>query len=213
MGISKLQRNAVAANFTLTDDFIVEFINPKRPMTAEGTGMSPQDIFDIAVVSVQLPQLGSTVDSVMQAGEYRVYNAKFQPFSFSMTLRDFGSLDLRNYFSAIWMDSQRGYYDDVKSKIKVSVRGQVVFESSDCLIHAVSTVDLNNSSTQVVEFNVDFTTPYYSNWQIKNFGSDEFERANTTPIAGGGGMIKDLTGDNSILTPIRKIADTIGGYF
>ena len=213
MGISKLQRNALAANYTLTDDFVIEFINPKRQMTAEGTGMSPQDILDISIVSIQLPQLGSTVESVMQAGEYRVYNAKFQPFSFSMTLRDFGSLDLRNYFSAVWMDAQRGYYDDVKSKIKVSVRGKVVFESSDCLIHAVSTVDMNNSNTQVVEFNVEFTTPYYSNWQIKEFGSDEFERANNPPIAGGGGLIKDLSGGSSILTSIRSIADTIGGYF
>jgi hypothetical protein len=213
MGIAAMQRNALAANYTLTDDFQVTFHNNKRQMTAEGTGMSPQDILDISVVAVQLPQLGSTVESVMQAGEYRVYNAKFQPFSLSLTLRDFGSLDLRNYFSAIWMDSQRNYYDDVKSSIIVSVRGKVVFESNDCLITSVSQVDLNNSNTQVVEFNIEFTTPYYSNWQIKNFGSDAFERANNPPIAGGGGLIKDLTGKDSILGPIRSIANTIGGYF
>jgi len=208
-------KNALGTKFTLTDDFQMSFTNNKRPLSAEGSGLGPQDILDLTCMSIQLPQLGSAVESVMMAGEWRVYNAKFQPFSFSITFRDFGSLDLRNYFSAVWMDAQRGYYDDVKSNIRVSINNLIVFESADCLITSVSQVDLNNASSQIAEFTVEFSSPYYSNHQIKEFGSDSYRNENnkTGNVNGAGQAITDLTGVDSILSPVRDIASSIGKFF
>ena len=153
MGINRIMQNALKTNWTRTDDFVFTFYN-KRKINIQGSDMSIQDIFDMCVINIDLPQLGSDVESVMMAGEYRIYNAKFRPFNFSVTFRDFGSLSLRNYFSAVWMDAQRGYYDEVKSSISISINGKIVFASEDCLINAVSQVQLDNNNSQIAEFKI-----------------------------------------------------------
>ncbi len=221
MSINRIMKNAIQANWALVDDFQTIYINKNRPLTTPNNGMTPQDILDIAIINIDLPQLGSDTESVMQGGEWRIYNAKFQPFSFSITFRDFGGLDLRNYFSAVWMDAQRGYYDDVTSTVKISLAGTSVFESEDCLITAVSQVQLSNDNSQIAEFTVEFTSPYYSNAQIKNFGSDAYRGAGgaitgVTGIDGVDktiGVINDLTGKDSILNSVRNIVSNVSSNF
>lgn len=211
MGINTIMKNALRANWTKTDDFQFIFTNKSKPLTVSGGGMSVQDVLDISVINIDLPQLGSAVESVMQAGEWRIYNAKFEPFSFSITFRDFGSLDLRNYFSSIWMDAQRGYYENVKSFIKISIGEKVVFESEDCLITAVSQVQLDNSNSQIAEFTVEFSTPYYSNDEISKFGSDGYFKAEATAIGSSSSIFSStINGEKSILTSLQSIASTIG---
>ena len=204
-------KNALRTNWTMTDDFQFTMQNKNRPLTVSG-GMGVQDVYDMAVLNVDLPQLGSDVESVMQAGEWRIYNAKFQPFNFSITFRDFGGLDLRNYYSAVWMDSQRGYYDDIKSKVTISVAGKIAFESEDCLITSVSQVQLDNSNSQITEFTVEFTSPYYTNWQIKNFGSDSYRNSTTGQVNLGSGNLQVPNSSSDILGPLRNIISTVGNW-
>ncbi len=215
MGITRIMRNAIQANWTLVDDFKFIFSNRTRPLSSAGNGLSVEDILDISVMNIDLPQLASDAETVMQAGEWRIYNAKFQPFTFSITFRDFGGLDLRNYFSAVWMDAQRGYYDEVKSVVKISVADTIVFESEDCLITSVSQVQLSNDNTQIAEFTVEFTSPYYSNTQIKDFGSYSYSNTYGAGIYALENInnIQDLTGNSSILSSIQNIVGKISNHF
>ena len=209
--INRIMRNALSTKWTKTDDFSFLFYNRFRPLTVKNSGMSIGDVFDMCVINVDLPQLGSSAESVIIGGEYRIYNAKFEPFTFSVTFRDFGSLDLRTYFSAVWMDAQRGYFDDVKSHIKISTQNNVVFESRDCLITGVSQVQMDNSNSQVAEFTVEFSSPYYSDSQIKDFGSDEYRNSQvgsiSTKLEGFGSIsnVTNILGDlNSIISSVKS---------
>ncbi len=213
MGITRIMKNAIQANWAIVDDFQTIYIHRTRPLTTPNNGMTPQDILDIAIINIDLPQLASDAETVMQGGEWRIYNAKFQPFSFSITFRDFGGLDLRNYFSAVWMDAQRGYYDEVKSIVKISVADTIVFESEDCLITSVSQVQLSNDNTQIAEFTVEFTSPYYSNTQIKDFGSDSYSNSYGGGINAINSTVEDLTGGSSILSSIQNIVGKISNHF
>ena len=214
--INDIMINAMKTNWALTDDFQITIQNIKRPLVVKGTGMSVQDVLDVSIMNVDLPQLGSTVESVMQAGEWRIYNAKFEPFSFSITFRDFGGLDLRNYFSAVWMDAQRGYFDDVKSKVTVSLGGKLVFESADCLITSVSTVQLDNSNSQIAEFSVEFSSPYYTNAQIKEFGTDAYRSSkhgsSASPGGSGFGGFGSSGGSGNFLGGLSDVISTIKSW-
>ena len=222
-GIDNIIRNALRTKWTLTDDFSFNIYNTKRPLNVSSDGIENQDVFDMAAISIDLPQLGSDVESVMQAGEWRIYNTKFQPFTFSVTFRDFGGLDLRNYFAAVWMDAQRGYFDDVKSRVIISVNGKIAFESKDCLITAVSQVQLDNSNSQIAEFSVEFSSPYFSNWQISKFGSDAYRNSEVGKITGAinslsaglNGVGIDVTGlgeTANILDGLSNIASKLGNF-
>ena len=210
--INKIMRSALSTKWTKIDDFSFLFFNKFRPLTVKSGGMSVGDVFDMCTINIDLPQLGSSAETVMIGGEWRIYNAKFEPFSFSVTFRDFGSLDLRNYFSAVWMDAQRGYFDDVKSHIKISTQGKIVFESRDCLITAVSQVQMDNANSQVAEFTVEFSSPYYSNSQIKDFGSDAYRNSQVgiinTKLQGFGTLAKT----NDILGSLNNVVDKVKGW-
>lgn len=210
MGITSVMKNALRTNWCLTDDFQFTFANAHRPLNITSSGMTVQDVLDMTVINLDLPQLATTTESVMQAGEWRIYNAKFQPFTLTLTFRDFGSLDLRRYFSEIWMDCQRGYFDVHKSTVKISISGEVAFESEDCLITSVSQVQLDNNNSQIAEFTVEFTSPYYSAKGISKFGSDAYFKAQ-------GGFEASLTQitsltdvKSSILEPLQNIVSTVG---
>ena len=210
--INKIMRNALSTKWTKVDDFSFLFYNKFRPLTVKATGMSVGDIFDMCTMNIDLPQLGSSAETVMIGGEYRIYNAKFEPFTFSITFRDFGSLDLRNYFSAVWMDAQRGYFDDIRSHIKISTQGKPIFESRDCLITAVSQVQMDNANSQIAEFTVEFSSPYYSNSQIKDFGSDAYRNSQigsiNTKLEGFGTLAKNT----NILGELNSIISSVKGW-
>lgn len=210
--INKIMRNALSTNWTKTDDFSFLFYNKFRPLTVKATGMGVGDIFDMCTINVDLPQLGSQAETVMVGGEYRIYNAKFEPFSFSCTFRDFGSLDLRNYFSAVWMDAQRGYFDDIKSHIKIATKGKIIFESRDCLITSVSQVQMDNANSQIAEFTVEFSSPYYSNHQIKDFGSDAYRNSQVGSINSKLKGFGSLAQTTNVLGGLNTIVGTIKGW-
>ena len=172
MGINKIMTNALKTRFAMTDDFQFTFSNQKFPLKTN-TQMTPQDILDICIMNIDLPQLSADVQSILMGGEYRVVSSKFQPFTIALGFRDIYGLDLRNYFINIWAASQTMYFDEIKSGIKISSGKTSIFESNDCLITSVSQVQLDNSNSQIVEFTVEFTTPYFTNANIKDFGKNE----------------------------------------
>jgi len=223
MSINTIMRNATKTRFHLTDDFLFTFHSSSRELNIKDTNLASQEILDMCIMSINLPEVSSSTEAVLQGGEYRIYNAIFRPFEISATFRDFGSSDLRNYFSSIWMDSQRGYFDDVVCKVSIQHRGKVMFESSECLITSVSQIELDNGSTQVAEFSVSMTSPYYTNDEITKFGSDAYRPDSSTggsisnPIGSVSGAFStvssSVTSASGVLNGLQGIVGKVQSWF
>ncbi len=223
MGINTIMRNAMQTRFCITDDFLFTFHSASRELNVKDTNLSAQEILDMCIMSVNLPEVSSSTEAVLQGGEYRIYNAIFRPFEITATFRDFGSTDLRNYFASAWMDSQRGYFDDVACKVSIQHRGKVMFESSECLVTSVSQVELDNGSTQVAEFTVSMTSPYYTNDEISKFGSDAYRPETSTggsvnnPVGGVSGAFSTVSSainqGSSVLGDLQGIVGKVQSWF
>ena len=169
MGIHTIMSNALHADWNRTDDFQFTFSNKAIPLAAMGN-LQPQDLLDVCTISVATPQLSADITPTMIGGGYRLHQTKFQPFTFSAVFRDLNGMELKSYFTKIWLGQQGQYFDDIKSEIKVSVGGKILFESSECLISSVSQSDFDNNNSQVSEFTVEFLSPFFSDGFIKEFG-------------------------------------------
>ncbi len=223
MSINTIMRNATQSRWTLTDDFLFTFHSGSRELNIKDTNLNSQEILDMCIMSVNLPEVSSSTEAVLQGGEYRIYNAIFRPFEISATFRDFGSTDLRNYFASAWMDSQRGYFDDVACKVSIQHRGKVMFESSECLVTSVSQVELDNGSTQVAEFTVSMTSPYYTNDEISKFGSDAYRPDSSTggttssPVGAVSGAFSTVSSainqGSSVLGDLQGIVGKVQSWF
>ena len=164
--------NALGTDWNFTDEFDTSFHNNKYSLNEMSTtvGLSAQDLLDMCVMNIDMPQVSGDIDSVLIAGEYRLNAKKFQPFTITITFRDVLGLKLRDYFMKIWQETQTQYFNDIKSSISIKTKGNLLFESDTCLISSVSQVQLDNSNTQVAEFSVEFQTPHYTNSDTKEFG-------------------------------------------
>ena len=171
MSVNKIISNVLRADWNLTDDFSFLFINHNENITPpDMQGFQPIDIFDMTAMSIDMPQVSGDLEAILQGGEYRLVAKKFQPFTISVTFRDYLGLKLRDYFLKIYMLQQTEYQEDIKSFIEVRTKDNLLFESSECMIASVSQVQLDNSNTQISEFTVEFQSPYYTNTDTKEFG-------------------------------------------
>jgi len=168
MGIHNIMSNALKANWCIVDDFQLYIHNAKVEMKV--ADMQPQDVLDLCAISVDTPQLSSDVTPTLVAGTYRIHNTKFQPFTFSVTFRDVAGLQLKEYFTDIWMKQQLEYFDDIKTEVRLSTNQTEIFKSDDCLISSISQSQFDNANTQVSEFTVEFLSPHYSNSKVHDFG-------------------------------------------
>lgn len=165
--ISSIIKNALATKWNLTDDFDFTFSNNKHYLTNLNTNLQPQEILDMCVMNIDMPQLMGDVEEVLQGGEYRLIAKKFMPFTLSVTFRDILGLKLRDYFIKIFQNQQTEYFDVIKSSIQVKTQDNLIFKSEDILIVSVSQVQIDNTNTQITEFSVEFKTPYYTNSGMK----------------------------------------------
>ena len=169
MGIHDIMSNALNANWNRTDDFQFTFSNTAIPFEGAGN-LQALDVLDICTISVATPQLSADITPTMIGGGYRLHQTKFQPFTFSAVFRDLNGMELKSYFTKIWLGQQGQYFDDIKSTIKLSVGGKVLFETSEAMISSVSQSDFDNNNSQISEFTVEFLSPFFSDGFIKNFG-------------------------------------------
>ena len=169
MGINKIMQMSMSNNWAMTDDFQFQFINHKVPLNVS-TPLSPNELIEVAVMNVDLPQFSAGVNTVLQGGEYRAYSTKFQPFRITVSFRDVHGLGLKSYFTKIWAAQQTSYFDEIKSTLIVSMNGKVVFHSDACLIDSISQTQVDNTNSQIAEFSVEFVTPFYTNFEIQQFG-------------------------------------------
>ena len=177
--IDNIMRNAMNASWQLTDDFDFEYRNAsgKKPIApAAGISLNGQDIFDMCVKNIDMPQLSADVEEINTGGEFRLVAKKFQPFTISVTFRDVLSLQLRDYFIDIWEDQQNTYPVNIFSIITITSLRNLIFHTEHALITSVSQVQLDNSNSQIAEFTVEFKTPYYTNINGKfgDFGQTGF---------------------------------------
>jgi hypothetical protein len=171
MSVNKIISNIVRANWNLTDDFSFMFVNNNENVEPPNMqGFQPLDIYDMSVINIDMPQVSGDLESILQGGEYRLVAKKFQPFTITVTFRDFLGLKLRDYFLRIYMLQQTEYQEKIKSFIEIRTKDELLFESAECMIASVSQVQLDNSNTQISEFSVEFHSPYYTNTDTKEFG-------------------------------------------
>ena len=168
MGINNIINNVLKTKWTWTDDFSFFFHNNKVPFPGD-TQLSIQDIWDISVINIDLPQVSGNVNPVVMGQEYRFWVSLHETFTFTVTFRDLEKMKLKEYFTKIWMEQQDGYFDEVKSTVKIVAGEGIMFESSDCLITGVSQTQLDNQNSQIAEFSVEFITKSLSNNTINDF--------------------------------------------
>jgi len=169
MSINKIITNAIKTKWAKTDDFQMNFQNRLIPLKPP-KGLSPQDLLDIAIISVDVPQFSHESSNVVIGDGYRTISGIYQPFEISLTFRDIEGTSLRNYFINIWNANRSAYHDEIKSTVDISIDQNAIFYSDECIITAVSQIQISNSNSQIIEFTVTLVTNSFSNGNISNFG-------------------------------------------
>ena len=164
---------ALNTNFQFTDDFTFFAHNNKHSFDSIASNMTTGDLFDVCVISVSTPQIASAITPVLIGGSYRIFSSLFHPFTFSIVVRDLEGLGIKEHFVKIWMDQQEEYFDDIKSSVKIIVKGKTIFSSDNCLIASVSQSDFDNNNSQVSQFTVEFISPTMTNTSKTDFGALE----------------------------------------
>ena len=168
MGINNILKNALNTNWTWTDNFSFFFHNNKISFPSK-TSLNPQDLWDICIINIDLPQVSSNVDTIVMGQKYRAWVPLHDVFTFTVTFRDVERMQLKEYFTEIWKNQQTEYFDDIKSTVKIEAGNGIMFESENVLITNVSQTQLDNTNTQIAEFSVEFMSTTYSNNSVKNF--------------------------------------------
>jgi len=168
MGINNIIKNTLKTKWTWTDDFSFFFQNPKIQFPSD-MNLSPQDVWDIAVLNIDLPQLSSQVDTIIMAQKHRFWVPLHDTFTFTVTFRDVEKMKLKEYFTQIWAEQQTEYFDNIKSTVQIAAGEGKMFESSNVLIANVSQSQLDNSNTQIIEFSVEFISSDITTNTLKEF--------------------------------------------
>ena len=172
-------------NWSLTDNFSVYFSFPETP-----DGVSKytfdfkkfthleniEDIFQMSVTTVNVPDMRSGEITSVLGGEYRIQNKMFELFRFSVTFKDFNNHVLYRYFQMLWAASQYEYLDNVKIGVFITSGDfdDVIFSSPECLIENVSQLTYDQGNTQIAEFSVEFKTATVSNMTLREFGNIKY---------------------------------------
>jgi hypothetical protein len=168
MGINNIIKNTLKTKWTWTDDFSFFFQNTKVQFPGD-MNLSPQDVWDMTVTNIDLPQVSAQVDSIVIAQKHRFWVPLHDTFTFTVNFRDVEKMKLKEYFTQIWAEQQTEYFDKVKSTVKIIAGEGVMFESSNVLISNVSQSQLDNTNTQIIEFSVEFVASDISNNTLKAF--------------------------------------------
>jgi hypothetical protein len=168
MGVNKNITNAIRTDWALTDEWVFTYNNTKYQL--EGTDLYPQDIWDICTINIDTSQFSAAVNDVVIGGTRRIYSSLFNSFTFSATFRDITGMKLKEHFIKIWAAQGTKYFDEIKSTVHISERGQTVFHSDDCLISDISQSQFNYDNNQIVEFTVTFVCTSFSTNTLGGFG-------------------------------------------
>jgi len=171
MGIHNILTNVISTKWTWTDDFSFFFYN--KSVDFPNISLKPLEVWEMCTINVDLPQAGANVETVVIGQEYRFWVPLHDAFTFTVTFRDMEKMKLKEYFTEIWTKQQSEYYDNIKSKVKISGGNGILFESSECLITNISQSQLDNSNTQIIEFSVEFISKSLSNNTTKDFSGWE----------------------------------------
>ena len=174
MGINNIINNVLKTHWTWADDFSFFFQNNAVPFP-NNTNLQPQDIWDMCVINIDLPQASAAPNTVVMGQEYRFWVPLHDTFTFTITFRDLEQMKLKEYFTKIWALQQSKYYDDIKSTVKIVAGEGIMFETNECLISYVSQTQLDNSNTQIAEFSVEFISKSITNNTLKDFSGWETE--------------------------------------
>jgi hypothetical protein len=176
-GISNIENDDIiqkimSKKWDISDNFTVNITNPfilkhfefyKEDLVTAGKE---------AVISVDIPPMTSQEIDEVLGGVRRTSVRMYEQFRFSTRFRDYDGGSLRKLFTTIFIAQQYMYLDDIATEIKIYQDGALVFESPKCLITAVQQQTLDNSTTEIANFEVVFITSTFTNNEIKDFGKD-----------------------------------------
>ncbi len=170
-GINTIMQNVLKTDFAITDDFDFIFDNTKyKSNEFSKQGLKGSDVINMCTMNMDLPQMSSNITTVLHGGVYRLMAEKQTPFTCTVTFRDIAGTELRAYFIAIWMAQQTHYFDEIKSSLEIKMDKKTIYKTEDAMIQSISQIQFDNSNTQIVEFSVAFTSPYFTNEYQKEFG-------------------------------------------
>lgn len=176
MAIKDVIDIALNTKWTITDNFEVDITNPKVVFW-EPTEMGT--IIQKSLLSIDVPTLTSPESDYVIGGERRLGVKIFEAFRFTMRFRDFEGGQLRRYFEAIWIAQQYEYFDNIKTSVKIDSILNLdlkknIFRTEDALITEVSSIQFDNTSTQIAEFSVAFIANKISDELVTKFGEHTF---------------------------------------
>jgi len=165
--INDVLEKAKNANWTLTDDFEFFFNNSSL--------ISPTNLaesLELGVIAINVPELTSPEIDEVLGGERRIGVRLFENFRFTIKFRDYGGGAIRRYFQTIWVSQQHMYFDDIKSTVSINSTGKTIFYTTDALITSISSINFDNNSTQIAEFDVTFLARSYSDEFVSGIGTN-----------------------------------------
>lgn len=139
---------------------------------------SVQQMIDLCVVSIDVPQYQSEIITELIGGKYRIVNALPEVFQLSITFRDLNQAGLYRKFAKALALSYNNYHDACIFYLGVYLDANdggsplLVMETSDAYITSVSQIQLSNSTeSEVMEFTVEFQ------FNIPSMSFDRLEEA------------------------------------
>lgn len=179
MGIKTIVDSALNTNWTLTDDFNVKLENSSIQFWSNSSEHGT--IINKCLMSIDIPTLTSPETDLVMGGERRIGVKQFEAFRFTAKFRDLEGGELRRYFEAIWVAQQYMYFDKIKTNITITVphltpdnKERIIFKTEDALITSVSSIQFDNASTQIAEFDVTFIANKFSDDVLDEFGHHKF---------------------------------------
>jgi hypothetical protein len=161
----------VNTQWDFSDDFKATItINPKY---VQDFNLS-EEVIEKSIVSIEIPTLSSQEIDNIVAGTRRVNVRMQELFRFNIRFRDFNNGILRRIFSILFAAQQFEYFNDIAIGIKIEYNNpkkDIIFQSEKCLITQISPITYNNDGN-IVEFDVNFVSPSFTNTNLVNFGSD-----------------------------------------
>lgn len=175
MKLEDIINNAYAADWVLSDEFLIEI--------DLDSGVISQDIWNMSAVSFSTPELSSPEKEAVIGGIRKLTVQLQDLFRFNIVFRDVGQVDLRRYFEKKFALQQKLYPSQIETSISIyhirgnleSTQDKTLVFSSRALITNISGATWNNSESNIQEFTVSFSSGNFSSEDFDGFGTNEFD--------------------------------------
>lgn len=178
-----------------------------------GNPSEMQTSIDITLKDIVLPQYTASMNEELVAGEWHFSRAFNEVFVTTMTFRDFENASVYRRFVNAFIMSEGNYSDNTSFSIEVYLdeeKSIQVMGISDAQISSVSSLNLSQDNSEILEFTVEFrsNTPTHSNDGIKTIDTKDVVTGNQSVASGTNNMFS-----NAIRNGLSKAQNAVVGGF